>query len=97
VLCAGIANPAGDGARQGGDTATDQAGQGTRGKVNKLSGFIEQSMITSGGSFRRTLLSAKPAQRSCRTGSPVYIGWNRVHPMYTVKKCYRFSRLQPEC
>ncbi len=24
------------------------------------------------GSFRRTLLSAKPAQRSCRTGSPVY-------------------------
>ncbi len=36
------------------------------------------------GSFKRTLLSAKPAQRSCRTGAPVYtlyIGWNRVHPV----------------
>jgi hypothetical protein len=49
VLCAGNAHPAGDGARQRGDTATDQAGQGTRGKVNKLSGYtvrhFEQIMI----------------------------------------------------
>jgi hypothetical protein len=27
------------------------------------------------GSFRRTLYSAKPAQRSCHTGPPCYIGW----------------------
>ncbi len=32
----------------------------------------------SGGSFRLTLQSANPAQRSCRTGPPVYTGWNRV-------------------
>ncbi len=35
----------------------------------------------SGESFRRTFLSANPAQRSSRKGPPVYIGWNRVHPM----------------
>ncbi len=25
--------------------------------------------------------SAKPAQRSCRTGPPVYFGWNHLQPM----------------
>ncbi len=34
-----------------------------------------------GGSFRRTSQSPNTAQRSCCTGPPVYIGWNRVHPM----------------
>ncbi len=34
--------------------------------------------------YRRTLLSANPAQQSCRTGAPVYIGWNYVHPMHKV-------------
>ncbi len=36
---------------------------------------------TSGGSFRRTLQSTNLAQRTCRTGPPVYIGWNRVYPV----------------
>jgi hypothetical protein len=33
------------------------------------------------GVLRRTLWSAKTAKRSSRTGPPVYIGWNCVHPM----------------
>ncbi len=31
------------------------------------------SLLSTGGSLRRNLLSANPAQRSCRTGPPVYI------------------------
>jgi hypothetical protein len=42
------------------------------------------SCESSGGSFRRNLESANPAQRSSRTtGPPVYIDWNRVHRMAT--------------
>jgi hypothetical protein len=39
---------------------------------------IYSTSVSSGGSFTRTLLSANPAQRSSRTGPPVYIGWSRV-------------------
>jgi hypothetical protein len=47
----------------------------------------KQPLFLGGGSFKRTLQSANPAQRSCRAGPPVYIGWN----LYSLAVRYGYS------
>jgi hypothetical protein len=55
-------------------------------------GDLTLSTLPCDGSFRRALQSANPAQRLCRTGPPVYIGWNRIHPRLAGRHCYSAER-----
>jgi hypothetical protein len=41
-------------------------------------------------------LSAKPAQRSCRTGPPVYIGWNTMSILCSMAGRYSNSAEQAQ-
>jgi hypothetical protein len=50
-------------------------------------------LFETGGSFRQTVLSANPAQRSSHAGLPVYIGWNSIHPTYLVRRAGKATPL----
>jgi hypothetical protein len=74
---------------------------GTNLLLRSASSFVDRSVQytvlytegTNGGSFRRALLSANPGRRNnrTRTGLPVYIGWNRVHPIFSLAGRYVYS------
>jgi hypothetical protein len=58
-------------------------GSGSGSRAGSGSGSIPLTSGSGSGRPKNTWIrwSGNPAQRSCWTGPPVYIGWNRVHPM----------------